>query len=382
MVHDLKHVRTLPLLAALQFAGFAGGAGLHAQDAATLQATAEGYAEASTPSPGDWNLRVPATALFGEITTEDKRVVGTFAGAVTPNIAWTASLSGLLDKNDASAPVRLADLNGLRNAATGALALTYEHWEPSAVAAAERKWCTTFWGSDANLPGPAKVRIAAINADATLSDEEKTSKRAVVVDSVARNNCVRSKIPPAHQAAFEAAGDVNYGRPFRLSAQVEGGMLDFAYVDTETGREIEGSRRPWAMSLSANYYVPSLRTLFALGGRVEKSHEAARETEYCTPIGTAGASQCRSAALAAPEEKEATIVQAEMRRFFTEFFGISPRVSRDLTDGVWGAELPILIRTRGDEGFQSGLIVGWRSDEEGVVVSAFIGKLFGLQAGP
>jgi hypothetical protein len=354
---------------------------VNAQTLNLEQAAAE-FAASSTAAPSDWNLRVPATTLFAEISTKDKRVAGTFSGLLSPNWAWTASVSGPLDKDDSAAPVRLADLNGLRNAATGALALTYEHWEPSAVAEAERNWCTTFWGRDENLPAPAKVRRAAIVTDPTLSEAEKQTKITAVGDSVARNNCVRSKIPETSRAAFDAAGQVDYGRPFRLTAQIEGGMLDFAYVDTGTGTEIKGNRRPWAGSLSANYYVPSMRTLFALGGRVEESHDAAQNTQYCTPIGTSGASQCRSVALAAPQEKHATIAQFEVRTFVTGFFGISPRISRDFTDGVTGVELPLLIRKRGDEGFQSGITLGWRSDEEGIVLSAFVGKVFGLQARP
>lgn len=379
MVHDLTRTQTWLLAAALQIAAFGVG-DLNAQSAALDEVSAD-YAEAKTAAPGDWNLQVPATTLFGEISTEDKRVVGTFTGGLTPRFQWTAKVSGPLDKDDSTTPVRLADLNGLRNAATAALALTYEYWKPSANAGAELKWCSEFWAQDANLPAAAVARRKAIEADATLSDQEKSTRSAAVVDSVARSNCVLSKIPPQHRAAFDEAGQVDYGRPFRMSAQLEGGMLDFRYVDTGTGNEIKGGRRPWALSLSANYYVPGWRTLFAVGARREESHEAAQQIQYCTPIGTAGASQCRSTAFAAPVEKNATIAQVEVRTFVTEYLGVSPRIIRDFTDGVTGVELPILIRKRGDEGFQSGLVLGWRSDDEAVVLSAFVGKVFGLQAG-
>ena len=57
---------------------------------------------------------------------------------------------------------------------------------------------------------------------------------------------------------------------------------------------------------------------------------------------------------------------------------ISPTLSMNVSDGTWGAELPIYLLPGSDDTLTGGIKIGYTSEKKDVTFGIFIGAAFGL----
>jgi hypothetical protein len=353
---------------------------LAAQDLAAVQQATRGFVRtAQEPSQGS-SAWVPQTAIVADATRSDKKITASVGGHLS-GFVWGLSVSAPAD-DDQTKTVQLADLKGLRRATTGKLALAYLAWHPTADQAAERQFCQGYWG--AHPPKSVLDSIAVLRRNPAAVVERVAADSDTLVSRYADQHCQSSLFPDSVRPAFEESGRVNYGHPLAVSIQLEGGVQHFTWADTATTKVESADRAPMALSFGAGLYVPGLRTMFIVAGRVESADKGADAQQYCVPVGSGLATRCQSIALAAPSHQATSFAQIEVRHFLSEFVGLSPRVTVALSGPPkTGLEVPILLRRGDDHGFNSGITLGWRSDQpRQVILSAFVGQVFGLSVLP
>jgi hypothetical protein len=304
---------------------------------------------------------------------------------VTKNSAeWNPWLkgSGPLDEGDATSPVILADLSGMRSASKVAAGLNFLRWQWETSADAQRALCRRVFADPRTAPDSITDVIRKA-VDAAATDAGKTRVRDSVLTYITNHRCSRHRIPEDQLGEFEKL--VDYGRIWLAGISGEYGRTLFKYADTIGVAYTKKLTEPYALSVGAGVYLPDARMLLAVSLRHERSSEGGTARDYCIPVGTTPALQCRSLALGPPEDSELTFFTAETRWFINDQFGLSPRVTADLSGNRGaGVELPILVRQQADKGFTSAIAIGWRSKQtsddvdDRLYVSLIVGVTFGI----
>jgi hypothetical protein len=329
--------------------------------------------------------RTVGPAILASITSRDKTANGSLGGTFGPidRGEWNPWLkvSGPLDEDDATKPVTLADLSGMRSTAKVAAGLNFSLWPWKSTANAQRALCLRVFDDASEAPDS----ITKVIRDAVSSVPAK--RQAAVRDSVLKylvsKVCSRHRIPQSALREFDKR--VDYGKIYLVGATVEYGRTTFKFADTVKAAFTKRTTEPWALSGGGGVYLPKMRMLLAGTLRYERGYEGGTPRQYCLPVGGTAALQCRSLALGAPEASAPLLLTAETRWFINEQTGISPHFTADLTGkkGV-GFELPILVRQKTDRGFTSAVAIGWRSKQttpdfdDRLYVSLTVGVTYGI----
>ena len=332
---------------------------------------------------------IASTGLLAAITSADKVASGTFTGSLGLPKAWSLSPfvrgSGPLDEANASAPVVLADLSGMRSAAKVAAGVSFQRFPWSRNRERHRAACRAGF-SDATLAPP--VVRERINAGlATFPEAERAGKRdsvrLAVIERLVLTQCRRVLLAPRYQADYDAAETL--GTVFLATLSAEYGRRTYRYADTIAVAYTKQTRESYAVNGGLGWYFPNRRLMVSANARWERSWDPGASRDYCVPVAGGPATQCRAVPLGAPAEKEPFIGQFEGRWFINSSVGLSPRVSVDLTgERGWGIELPVLLRQPADKGFTSAIAAGWRSEpstddaHDQLYVSVSVGVTFGV----
>jgi hypothetical protein len=108
------------------------------------------------------------------------------------------------------------------------------------------------------------------------------------------------------------------------------------------------------------------------------AYQGAPETEVCSPLTGTLSLQCGKRVLRAPFRQASEIIGGEVRKFFNSRFAITARLNHDLKDDVTGLEVPLYFVRNSDGGLTGGISIGWRSDTDAVIASAFVGQVLAL----
>lgn len=270
------------------------------------------------------------------------------------------SLKGPIGKDAVEAD--LVTLDGLENFVTASLGITYSRWPYSPTTAihnARSELCTEY---------------AEVNG---LSYDPET------------HNCTEQYFDPQKPRGAELRDRfelLSWGtKSIRLlGAEASYGQAGFKYLDPESLEKAETTE----YGNSVRLYVGLLKLRPSRGGltrsdilvfagyRREESYVAGEKTEFCTPLGDAGAERCDSVVLGAPSRKEKDLAFLELRRFFFGQLpiGVSPRLVYDFEEEVTAVELPVYFLTEAAGGLIGGVKVVWNSDSDEVSLGAFVGK--------
>jgi hypothetical protein len=190
-------------------------------------------------------------------------------------------------------------------------------------------------------------------------------------------------MPPELRGPFLEEAD--FGRIWLAGASADYGRSTFRYADTVNAAFKSQVEEPFALNLGVGLYIPTKRMLVAANIRREQAFDGGAARQYCIPTGAPGATQCRSVALGAPTERNATLVSLETRWFVTEHYGLSPRFTANTSaTKEIGFELPIVVRQDTDEGFNSAFAIGWKSKasspdvDDRIYVSLILGVTYGV----
>lgn len=328
-----------------------------------------------------------APSVMASVTSSDKIITASFGHTVGLGGQSELNLfvrgSGPLDETTATEPVVLADLSGLRTATklVGGFSLGRFPW--SKDGAAQRGVCRRFYLDREAAPDSVKKLMdeAVRKLPEAAPPERRDSVRASIADSLSRN-CIRENLNAAYQREYDT--HERLGQVWLFSASGEYGRRTYRYVDTLAVAFRSPTIEAYALSVGAGVYLPKLRVMFAGSLRWERSLDPGTSRQFCVPVGTTGALQCRTVPLAAPTSRDPLLGQLEVRWFATSGVGISPRVTVDLKgDQGWGMELPVLLRQPADKGFTTAVGVGWRSKptSEGATDQLYLSLTVGVTFG-
>jgi hypothetical protein len=133
----------------------------------------------------------------------------------------------------------------------------------------------------------------------------------------------------------------------------------------------------WSIALSGGVLT---RNAIWLSGQYTHAvnHAAAPATQVCSPLGDTPSLQCGNRVLRAPSRTASEIVGGEVRKFLNRRFAISGRLHYDFKEEVTSLEVPLYFLRNSDGGLTGGVSIGWRSDTDALVASAFVGQVLGL----
>ena len=294
--------------------------------------------------------------------TRDKTQVAVEIGLRSLQVARSeffssVKVAGPIGEKDSEAD--LATLDGLANQATVALRVHLLTPSPDAVfgaffASGDQ---TSQVGDELfNLLSEALKKEGVTIADPTdLSTNDITEHRGAILDALGFGRGIKLF---DLEAKYAAPKTFEFRSPTDLTKATE---------------------RHDGYSISASAGILPLRKAFYFAGvtyRHEVEYKGKAEQQICTPLGTGGALQCSNLVLGAPAKKETHLGQVEMRRYFRNgTLAINPRYSYDFEGEVSGAELPFYFLRDETGRLNGGISVGWRSDTEEYVVSAFVGSM-------
>ena len=276
------------------------------------------------------------------------RVASGQLGVQIADLAVTVGASTPI--GDSSEPATLADLDGLRNKASGTAAVLWSHWAVRDIGAVLSDACSRY--------------AASIGQDVTKVD----------CDILALKRSTR----PEARAALDAI--VDRVRPgAAVFAAVRGRIApeSFRYL-TAALEERSEHRTSWSATASGGALFASGLMVMAAYTR-QVAYEPGGSRQICEPLGTDGALACAEHVIGPPVGAGRThLASVEARRFFGDNLALSPRVTYDVRRAVTGIQLPIYFLKAADGGLTGGVTLGWRSDSNAFVVSATVGAVLGL----
>ncbi|MFL5576387.1 MAG: hypothetical protein ACJ79S_10510 [Gemmatimonadaceae bacterium] len=304
-------------------------------------------------------LRSPANALqlSGATDTKNKTVQAQLgwlgSGLAGATAGFSVSVQGPLDEGEDE--TRLADLTGLSNVTTAAFNVSWFRWTPNVDLRALRAAC-------------AKIR----------ADHEEELKEYPPGD-ITWCFAGSRRVPQSDWSGLDTA-IVYVGRPLTLAASVKIGRQRFKFADATTLGDSSADRTPWSVGGAGGVYFPRLALLVSPSFEYARSSKARRSAQLCRPLDTAGALECRTTPLGAPEEKERQVAGLDLRRFFSPTLGVALESRYDFRDRITAIEVPVYF-LRDKAGLNGGVSAGWSSDEHTLSLSAFIGAMGGPTVG-
>lgn len=180
-----------------------------------------------------------------------------------------------------------------------------------------------------------------------------------------------------------------------LVAQVPGALLDwgiegsigyhkFDYVDPATLAPLDEEKIQAATKLFFAYYPSPLATAIIGSVGYELGYDAQDKVTLCPPASGPAPVACTTAAAGPPDRDESLLLSLGLKHRFYGRSGkllnlaVSPLVTYDALDDVWGVDLPVYFFSDGKSGLNGGLRAGWRSDDKDVAFGIFIGSSFNI----
>jgi hypothetical protein len=328
--------------------------------------------------------QVVQPSLLAAIVNKEKLARASFgitrgSGAVEWN-PWFA-LSGALDESDATVPVVLADLSGMRATTKVAVGLNAQRWKWGLNVDAMKALCRSYF-RDPLLVRP-ELRAPIQAAMQAKTSEEAERRLAEVADSLATKQCNSGSFVGERERAT-LQKQVDFGRIYLFGFGAEWGRQTYKFADTTSATFSSQTESPGALVIGGGIYFPTTGVLTTASLRAERSFAGGTPRQFCVRTGAEPSLQCRTVALAGPGKSDDLLATTEMRWFANSTVGISPRLTLDLRgERRVGVELPILLRQATDQGFSSALALGWRSkrSEPSIDDRAYISLMVGVNFG-
>jgi hypothetical protein len=301
---------------------------------------------------------------------------------------WRLLFNAPLDKESGEA--QFANLDGLANSTR----ITWEGRQYRVAAAPK---------SEAAILVPNCTRLRAVLKRVTPKPDSPLEKFDKKVNANNGDGCLSNwflelkDLQDPQLAAF--AGELKSIREDVISRLAEktwinvvafkatGGIRSYEFISIGTTSAAKESidEDVYSAELTSTWYHPQ-RVLLSVGARWENTTKAKPSGTVC-PASTAGEPvTCLTGSVGAPENVENTVGFVEMKwapRGGTLAFAMSPRISYEIEEGVFGIDLPIyFLRTKsndkGDRDFVGGLRLGWRDDDDELIAGIFVGKKLAL----
>ncbi|MBD3299178.1 MAG: hypothetical protein GF341_11020 [candidate division Zixibacteria bacterium] len=163
--------------------------------------------------------------------------------------------------------------------------------------------------------------------------------------------------------------------------RVEGtaGRQSFAFADPTSLEEVNDDETVWSFGASAGTF---LFNQVGISAAVEREYgiRANPPVTICRPLEGHDATYCVDLPIGRPNEVRRDIVSVSFLHYPGRTqIAFRPTIHRDLTKAVTGVEIPIYFVPGRDSGIlEGGVTIGWRSDNEDLTYSLFIGRAIAL----
>ena len=159
----------------------------------------------------------------------------------------------------------------------------------------------------------------------------------------------------------------------------------FSFVDATTLAAGKSSKFGWSAGISATKYFSLSPTAITATFDYESAWKEQDKQILCPGGPNTTPVACVNNHVGPPQLERSGIARFNLRHRFSDskgngLIGISPNVSVNVSDGTWGAELPIYLLPGSDDTLTGGIKVGYTSEKKDVTFGVFIGAAFGLSS--
>jgi hypothetical protein len=156
----------------------------------------------------------------------------------------------------------------------------------------------------------------------------------------------------------------------------------FSYIDATTLAAGKTSKVGWSAGISATKYFSRSPTAISATFDYESAWKEQDKQILC-PASSPAPVACVNNHVGPPQFERSGIARLNLRHRFSDsngngLIGISPTASVNVSDGTWGAELPIYLLPGSDDTLTGGIKLGYTSEKKDVTFGIFIGAAFGL----
>jgi hypothetical protein len=271
-------------------------------------------------------------------------------GVATGNLALAFALKGAVDGDTKQAT--FGDLNGLRDKSSLDVSLTWSHWDLGDPAPKLLPACEEFAAATGAKLEDIPCSLLALKRD-------KTAAGKAALKSILR------RLDP---------GTVYFTG---IRAAVAPEAFTFTNVPDLTSR----TQRHTSWSVTTNAGVLTSQSVLLAGHYTyEVAYLGGGNSQLCQPVTSTSSLVCSDRIIGGPAREASNLIGGEIRKFFGARVAVSPRVNVDAAGGntLVGIEVPLYFLRSGEGGLTGGAMVGWRSDDRSIVVSAFVGEVLGL----
>lgn len=298
-------------------------------------------AETSDPTTLFSPLRSSASLVTLTGTTSEKTVDARIGWWQGQNSSLLFKASGPIDKSSGTG--LLADLDGLRSAATVGIAFSRRFWKPSLDVDELLGFCKELGGEVARQGGCSQENLQRLHPDRVA----------------------------------EADRFVRIGNPTLIGASFEVGRKSFEVVDSLSLAASKSTETVFGLKIGVGHVVTKQRLWFGLLYRYERSFDEGEKTEVCRTIAGGAGTRCDEVVLQSPEEKRRSLLTGEFRHFLSDGFAVNVKLHVDLSGDVLGVEFPLYFLARDGEGLTGGISLGVRTDADEFVAQFFVGPVLG-----
>lgn len=298
------------------------------------------------------------------------------SGPTSPGLFDTISLTVAAPLDDGGVSARAATLDGLSRGTT-----IDASWSRTRVSRPPRsEWVARGLRNDALCKAIIGRVVERAGQEARAANiDSDGARRAAEIRVNARyddNGCddgFVAEFEPESVPTFDRTlwGEQPMIQVYGLSLKT--GRVVYDYIDPATISQMSVERTGW--SAKAFYAVRPLEQSWLVTMSVEHQdgYKAQDDATLC-PI---GGGACLTGPNGAPTSRTQDLVSVELRRSFGEF-SAALALTYDSTEDVYAVELPVYMIRNSDGDFNGGVKLNWRSDQDDVIASVFVGRTFSL----
>lgn len=312
--------------------------------------------------------------------------VSTFSGDSTNDTSqqFTVKLSTAWDSENDAEPV---NLDGLASGTE----LTFEY---SFFGTRSRNGASERAGAIANEARAACTAQADLDFAAASSDVGDKPGAEVIAALIKakdkkKDNCANNKDSASIIKAYLPGKRRAYVSEFfpdgawGIGIHGSVGFDRYKYVDSTTLAAGKSSKVGWSAGISATKYFSASPTAITATFDYESAWKEQDKQILCPGGPSTVPVVCTNNHVGPPQLERSGLARLNLRHRFSDakgngLIGISPNVSVNVSDGTWGAELPIYLLPGSDDTLTGGIKVGYTSEKKAVTFGIFIGAAFGL----
>jgi hypothetical protein len=223
-----------------------------------------------------------------------------------------------------------------------------------------------------------KERFAAVRteAEAAICDEYRLAKGQL---PTGKAGCKPNVPDPVFERSFKE----RFARTYQwlktpvFNVRVDVSRPTFKYLDA-TLEPHEDTHKIYSVTGTAGVLFVN-DTLLAFTYSGGKSWKAKDKIELCQAVPETSALSCRAdTIIGAPDPKERSQFEGQVKGYLTNDVGAELLVTRDVKKDAWGIEVPVYFMKDKSGGLAGGLVFSYRSDDRAYDIAVFIGQVFSV----